>query len=185
MLGLIDVVVKGVCPLIMNQLSPESYGQDTPKKSKKGSDHTSPEAREKEFNLAMYKNSKGKLYQPAEHFEKSLEIAGNQFKFTGRQTYGKLICAGIVIEPNEIIHKNQKVERLLKFVRIPPKTGAKVLKCRAILPTWELEFKINVINDSINFDTLGQVLEYAGSYVGVGDWRPKYGRFEVTKFKKS
>jgi len=31
--------------------------------------------------------------------------------------------------------------------------------------------------------TLRQILEKAGNFIGVGDFRPKFGRFEVVEFE--
>ena len=187
MLGKIVVGIKGVCPLLMNQLTPENYEASKKGKGKKGSkqDTSSPEHKQKEFEQAQYRTEAGQLCQPAEHLEKCLEIAGGSFKFEGQKKYGKVLCGGIIIDPEQIVHKIQTVVPMEKFVRIPPRTGAKVLKTRAKLPEWELEFVITVINESINFDVLKDIVTYAGTYVGIGDWRPKYGRFEVVKFEKA
>lgn len=189
MLGKIAVTIKGVSPQLMNQLTLEAY--EASKKGGKGTrgtkgDTTSPEHKQKEFENAQYRTSDKKhlLYTPSEHLEKCLEVAGSSFKFEGKKMYGKILCGGIIIEQEQIIHKIQQVEPFGKFVRIPPKTGPKVYKYRAKLPKWELDFIINVLNDGINFDALKDILTYGGSYVGIGDWRPKYGRFEVIKFEK-
>jgi hypothetical protein len=29
-----------------------------------------------------------------------------------------------------------------------------------------------------------EILDYAGRFVGIGDYRPKYGRFQVTQWNK-
>ena len=176
MLGVIKVKVKGVCPLVAN--NPDSMNKLP---SGKKVDRASKEYKELSFQCAMYKNKKG-IYQPAEHFERAMELAGNQFKFQSRMTYGKILKGGVIVEPNQIPHpKKNKPEHFDKWVVIGK---ARVMKTRAIFEKWELEFNIRVFNDAINFDSLKEILVYAGCYVGVGDWRPKYGRFEVIKFEK-
>lgn len=178
MLGKIDVTVRNLCPLIQNRDNGERE-----KKPKK--DYGSQEEKKREFKEAQYRDKKGRLYQPAEHFEKSFEIAARQFKFKGNQSYSKILEGGISVEPEEILHKKRnKPIPFEKYVKIPPKKGARVPKTRAMIKNWELDLTINVFNDSINFKVLKDIVIYAGAYIGIGDWRPKYGRFEVIKFKE-
>ena len=32
-------------------------------------------------------------------------------------------------------------------------------------------------------DVLKEIIIYAGKFIGIGDWRPHFGRFEVVEFK--
>jgi hypothetical protein len=50
---------------------------------------------------------------------------------------------------------------------------------------WALEFQI-INNDPtiIHQDTLKKILEDAGKYYGLGDFRPEFGTFKVEKFEK-
>lgn len=177
MLGKIEVGLRSVCPMIHN--NPDNQAVVT-----KQTDTESEQWIEKEFRGALYKNGKG-IYQSAEHFERCLELAGSRFKFQGKLTYSSILKGGIIVEPNQIlIPKKFKPIPFRKWVRIPPRTGARVKKTRALFEKWELAFFIRVFNDAINFEELKRILIYAGAYVGVADWRPKYGRFEVTKFKE-
>jgi len=49
---------------------------------------------------------------------------------------------------------------------------------------WEAKFKILILDeDRLPQKALGEILEYAGKFVGIGDWRPHFGRFEVIEFK--
>jgi hypothetical protein len=176
MLGKINVTIKGVCPLLMSRDS----GDRT-----KIKDPSSTENKTKEFDLSQYKDKKGKLVLWAEHLEKCLEVTGQSVKFKGMQRYGKIICGGLFIEPQEIPLKIKGgVEPFEKFVRIPPRTGARVLKTRAKISNWEATFTVNVVNDDINADALKDIITKAGIHTGLLSWRPKYGRFEVTKFIK-
>jgi hypothetical protein len=69
---------------------------------------------------------------------------------------------------------------LRKPVRIPPRTGARIMKVRPIIPTgWELQFEIDYDEEQLPKDDLITAMEDAGSLVGIGDWRPKFGRFKV------
>jgi hypothetical protein len=183
MLGKIDVVIRGVGDIIMSR----DTGDRTRIK-----DQGSKENKKKEFEEAQYRDSKGRLILWAEHLEKCFEMAGNQVAFKGKAKYGKIICGGIFVEPQEIPFKVGTFKGkkwgvpvpFEKFVRIPPKTGARVLKTRAKIDNWEVSFTLNVVNDEINFDALKEIVTKAGIHNGLLSWRPKHGRFEVIRFEK-
>ena len=56
------------------------------------------------------------------------------------------------------------------------------MKGRARMDEWELKFQIICIDLRANAKDIQDILSYAGSYVGIGDYRPRYGRFEVVSF---
>lgn len=66
--------------------------------------------------------------------------------------------------------------RLRKPVRV---RMARVMRTRPRFPKWELKPVLVFDNTVINREDLLRVTETAGAYIGMGDWRPMYGRFEV------
>ncbi len=49
---------------------------------------------------------------------------------------------------------------------------------------WEAEFRLLVnLPEYVDPATLNEVVQTAGRLIGVGDYRPTYGRFNVTKFE--
>lgn len=68
--------------------------------------------------------------------------------------------------------------RLSGPCKIPPRTGSLVWKCRCMIPTgWQLTFSLEFDEDIIAVNSLTEALEIAGRLVGLGGWRPKFGRF--------
>jgi len=60
----------------------------------------------------------------------------------------------------------------------PPKTGGACLIKRPAFKTgWIAAFDLMVMDDRINAEQIRTSLEEAGIYVGIGSWRPEYGRF--------
>lgn len=63
----------------------------------------------------------------------------------------------------------------------PARVGqARVMRTRPIFKAWALSFELEV--DTAVVKSLGLVeeaLKVGGMYVGLGDWRPRYGRFMV------
>jgi hypothetical protein len=53
-----------------------------------------------------------------------------------------------------------------------------------MFPTgWETSFDVTFDPETLNQAQVIQFVATAGAKVGVGDWRPKYGRFEVISAK--
>jgi hypothetical protein len=61
--------------------------------------------------------------------------------------------------------------------------GSAVMRTRPIFKSWQCSFKVMVIEDSEvesrNDSHVRGFIEKAGKAIGLGDWRPKYGRFEI------
>ncbi len=65
--------------------------------------------------------------------------------------------------------------------KIPPKTGALIWKCRCMIPTgWKISFTIEYDEDIFAEKSLKDAIDLAGRLVGIGGWRPKFGRFLVS-----
>lgn len=57
---------------------------------------------------------------------------------------------------------------------------AKVMRCRPIFKKWAATFTVIFDEASIDKRDIDLCLQSAGSMVGLGDYRPRFGRFEVT-----
>lgn len=58
--------------------------------------------------------------------------------------------------------------------------GRKVMRARPLVPAgWQSEHTFDLLDDVLDARELAPILERAGRLVGVGDWRPTYGRFDV------
>jgi len=71
--------------------------------------------------------------------------------------------------------------------RAPINGRSKHIRVRPRFDSWSLEFTITVWDDGITEHVLRNILEYAGNYRGLCDWRPgsptpgPYGMFKVTE----
>jgi len=64
--------------------------------------------------------------------------------------------------------------------RTPAKIGqSKVMRTRPIFHEWEIEFEINFDDEMLDEERLLEWAKAAGAQVGLGDWRPRHGRFLV------
>lgn len=86
------------------------------------------------------------------------------------------------LKPGESLDKiyDRKEFSLRKPVRIPPRTGARLMKVRPMIPSgWELNFEVEFDQNQLSKDNLVEAMREAGRKIGLGDWRPRFGRFIV------
>ena len=55
----------------------------------------------------------------------------------------------------------------------------RVMRTRPIFRQWEVPIELTVDTDEIETRDIIQGFEDAGRYVGLCDWRPRHGRFDV------
>jgi hypothetical protein len=179
-----EVGIKGVAPILQAR-HPSPIEEKKMLERKSGPRAKTKDLTDKEaFDIHAYRDSKKRFVQPAEMVEAAMVKAAVNFKMEGKKTFKDIIKSGIFITPINLVHKNQKFEEYALWGR-NAHTGGAVWVVRPRCDAWELEFEINLLQDErISPEVLKDILIYAGSYVGIGAWRPKFGRFEVTKFKE-
>lgn len=174
----IEVEIEGTAPgLLMHRFPQANYG-GAPSPNP-GPEHT-PEG---DAEGAAYRDNEGHLCQPSEHiFQSMVKVASDfQIKGRGKKTYKDLVKGGLLLSPDLLQHES---DTYLIDSRPVVIQRARIVRHRPLLPSWRLAFTIQVIDDGIPFDVLNQILVRAGQLVGIGDYRPRYGRFVVSKFKQ-
>jgi len=56
---------------------------------------------------------------------------------------------------------------------------SRVMRTRPIFQDWALEFTVHYMPDVLNKEDITGFMNVAGKYIGLSDWRPKYGRFII------
>jgi len=196
-----NVQIKGVAPILM-QRYPLDEALAQVKKT-----------RTRAFDIADYKGclyltDKGEVYQPSVHIEQAMLKASSSFKIPGknRVTWKGWINSNVLIQPDEILHgltvedfeatkdiesRSYRGGLLLEnggraglFISRVVIQRSAVPKVRPIILEWELEFTLNTLSDECNKSILEEILVKAGIEKGIGDWRPKFGRFSVEEFRE-
>lgn len=167
----INVTIRGTAPLLMHRFGGE------PKKMKRSKTEYDPK---EEAESSLYTDEKGKLVQLATHLEACMIKSAVQFKMQGKKTSKDAVKAGVFVKPEMIPHKIQEWEIFTVPVVIQ---RSRILRSRARLNKWELNFAMKVIDERLTPNIVKEILVNAGKFVGIGDWRPRYGRFEVIKFE--
>lgn len=175
-----EVEIKGVSPYLMHRFGEEEADKSSQIKSGK-KDYKS------EAIKALYKSPEGEIYVPNTQLHMCLVEAGKEQRIPGggKKTYSKLYGAFLIIDPFSIPMLNQNYEIDERPVVVQ---RARVIRYRPIFKEWGLKFVITVMEDNIPEEALKEGLDRAGSYVGIGDFRPQkkgpFGRFIVTSFKE-
>lgn len=174
----VEVEITGIAPLLQHRFAMEDNGVNASKSKKKVYDP------KEEADKCLYKNSKGEIYQPAEHIFQSMVRAAVDFKFEKKRTYKDVIISGILVEPEEIpllFEGQYEIDARGAVIQ-----RARVVRWRPRFNKWKLKFSINILDDNnIAIPTLKEILERAGTTKGIGDYRPRFGRFMVTAFKEA
>lgn len=127
-------------------------------------------------------------YMPADHLRGSLINAGGMVKSkvgNARKSMKNIVAASFMV-PNDI--------RIDKWDGIDKRSAVnKHIKARimVIRPKWnglKVSFDLLVNNDTITRETILEIVQDAGQYIGVGSYRPEhngmFGQFEVLEFKE-
>ena len=176
----VAVTIKGVTPLLMHRFP--MAGADDTSKSRTGVPDWKAEA-----EVALYRDEKGIIYQPASHIEGALKQASKTLKVPGKRgaTYSKLVGSALSVVPDAIPHKIQDWHTDARPVVIQ---RARIIRYRPVFDKWELAFEILIADDQLPAEVVKQAIDHAGQYVGIGDFRPgkggKFGKFIVTEFKE-
>ena len=172
----IRVVIEGIAPLLMNR-----FPADSPETAARATRKTGTKDYRAKAEEAAYRNVEGKLYQPADHIIGALVKAAVNFQIPGKgkKTYKDLFRSSVFVHPDEIEHQIQDYEIDARPVVIQK---SRVMRYRPKLTKWRLEFTLEIQDPDIADSVVKDIMEYAGRRVGIGDYRPRFGRFMVTEF---
>ena len=173
-----NVQIKGTRPLLMHSCASmleESRNKTT--RSKEYDPKTDAEN-------ALYKDAEGNIVIPSFCVLSCLRESAKNFQVPGKgkKTYKAFIFAGVQIEPIDIpLISDDSYEVDLKPVVVQ---RSRIVRARPRFDTWALAFRIEIVDPIITPQILKQIIEDAGRYNGLLDFRPLYGLFKLTSFEK-
>ena len=188
-LEIIKFEIKGAAPLILKNGQTADPGNKWAKAIKKVSgkrnktDDDYAELSHLEWLGALYLDEKGRICIPANNLLGCVLKGGKQFKL------GPKINAG-VFEREEFTELRydgpndpEKLFKNKRFVdsRLVVVQRARIVRTRPIFREWGLTVALNVNTDVIDVADVEQSVVRAGEVIGMGDYRPRYGRFEVER----
>jgi hypothetical protein len=177
----INVEISGITPLLMNRFVEE----DLMNNQKRDKSLTPRQQAEK----SAYKLEDGSLFIPMENIFSCIIVAGKYHK-DGKNKIttmkSSLVPAYVSIEEKYCPLNTKDFEVDSRSVVIPA-TGGRVMKHRPRLDKWGLKFTLEVDNKGFSERLVRDLVDDAGTKVGLGDFRPdrkgSFGKFKVTEWK--
>lgn len=186
MLKKLNVTIEGVCPLMMHSgrlADPlnayvKRLKEVSSKRKKTDEDHQA--MARIEWEASLYTNDAGAAILPAELLEATIRDGAKKSKL------GKQFQSAVFVEEDALLdHGGPKDVRGLfdddryRDTRMVRVQSARVMRTRPIFRKWKAKVGITYNPTLVNEESVRQALSDAGQQCGIGDFRPRFGRFEV------
>jgi len=129
-----------------------------------------------------------KTHLPSVYIKNCIVEAGKQFKIIGKgkSTYSKIVASTVDISPF-MIEMDVKDFDIFRISAVNPMTKGRMMTERPKYDKWKASFQIILNDPAVPISVMNEILDHAGKYVGIGDWRPEkkgmFGKFMVIEFK--
>lgn len=171
----LSVTIEGVAPFLFHRWNPESVEEKS--RAAKGS----KAKKEDDIESYVLRDAKGGLAIPGEYFRQSIIYAAKfqQDPRSPRKSAMDLFKAGVVLL-TEAASVGKDTWDYLDKRRVQIQRNGVNRTRPALLKGWTATFELEVIlAEYIARDLLLKTINDAGRLIGVGDFRPTYGRFQI------
>jgi hypothetical protein len=138
-----------------------------------------------EFEGSLYLDSKKRVVLPSMVLEAHICEAARKSKA------GKTALAGLFVDGDAVLEYAggpltlkalvaSKDHRLVAGVRVQQ---SRVMRTRPLFTNWSATFEVSLLSTAANSEELRRWLDDGGAMVGLCDYRPRHGRYEVRKFE--
>lgn len=174
----IEVTIEGVAPILFHRWNCESV--ESKSKAKKGS----AEKKSDDTESYVYRNDKNEVCIPGEYLRSAIVGAAKfqQDPRSPRKSAADLFKAAIV-SLTPLASLGAKDWDYLDKRRVMIQRNA-ITRCRpAMREGWKAKFVLMVnLPEYIDPQLLNTTIQQAGKLIGLADFRPSFGRFNVVKF---
>jgi hypothetical protein len=173
------MTIEGTCPLLFHRWSNEAVA------AKAAAAKNSKAKKSDNIESYVYRNEDGELCLPGSYLIGAIVEAAKyrQDPRSPRKAARDLYRASVV-SLTEFASLGVKDWDYLDQRRVLVMRSAITRVRPAMLAGWRAEFEISVLQpDYVSHADLLDVATNAGRFVGVGDFRPTYGRFSIPKFE--
>lgn len=143
--------------------------------------------KEEQAEHSTYRDEKEKLFVPGTNVRSCFINAAKFTKGKGRASLKTDAAACLMVTP-EYVYLNQDEYVIDSRRVVVPATKGGIIRHRPMFEKWELEFNIEYDQSLISAKQLREIVDNAGTRVGLLDFRPQrsgsFGRFIVTSWKK-
>lgn len=192
----LNLKITGIRPLVMHNglladpTNPFTIAMKkiTSKGSKKMTEADHKERDRVEWLGGLYWSEDIGLHIPSDNIERCV-LEGAKKSRLGKDAQAAVFCTEpeVPIEHDAITKQTKEQLYADKAGRFILRRGVRVqlsriIRIRPLIPTgWTAKFTLEFDESIINESNLLQAVVDAGALVGLGDWRPKFGRFTVEK----
>ena len=181
---------KAICSL--RSMSP--YSQSKYIQEKKTRDETHADFEKRSWQQRCHWDDSGRVYIPPMSFKNCLSEAAKyksiQIPGKGKSTYTKHFEAGVlVVDPLVLDVTKDTLQSEWLHVPSDGRRGGttRVEKCFPLIPQWSGAVEFLILDEIITPEVFEEHLTDAGSFIGIGRFRPRnngfYGRFKVEGIK--
>ena len=179
-----DITLTSTIPYLQNRFRIEEHSLKTT--IQKGQKVYVPED---EAEKALYRDpDSGNVYLPSDQILMATVKAGAAFKIKGNKTFKSVLPSIMVVEPDRIPLLDEDGVVLDTWQEIDSRAvvvqRARVVRHRPKFNSWTAKFKVHILDTSdLTAHGLKEIMENAGRFCGLGDYRPRFGRFYISSFK--
>lgn len=174
----VQVELEGVCPILFHRWNCESV--ESKSKAKKGS----AEKKNDDVESYVYRNEKGEISLPGEYLRGAC-IGASKFMQdprSPRKSAADLFKAALV-SLTPLASLGSKDWDYLDRRRVTIQRNAITRSRPAMKEGWKAQFVLQVqLPEYVDQAMLNTIIQQAGRLIGLGDFRPSFGRFVVTSF---
>lgn len=178
--------IQGVAPILLHNVQmadplseiSKLIKEVSSKRKKTEADHA--ELARLEWYGGLYLDKDKHIVIPGENIESMLVAAAKKNKL------GSQFKAAIYSDGNwPLIYDGPKdIDKLWDCGKFINKTSvkiqqARIIRTRPMFSNWQLKFSVHYLSDTIDVKQLNEAVVIAGRIIGLCDWRPRFGRFEV------
>lgn len=174
-----EVTIVGTAPILFHRYSVEA--QEEKSAAAKGSNTKKTD----ETETYLYRNENNEICIPGEYLRQSIVRAGKykQDPRNSRQSCMELFKSGLIML-DELSSTGHDDPDYYDKRRVVVQRSAIPRTRPALQSGWTATFRILVqVPEYINPAMLNEMIQNAGRLVGIGDFRPTYGRFQVSSFQ--
>ena len=173
----IAVQIKGVAPLLQHKMDVNTEAQLVSKTKKNAGQSRGDDPKDFLYTVGDV------IVQPGEHIVQAIikQLGSYKIQGRGKKSYKEMGIGVLDIVPEFIPHNIQEWVPDSRTVVIKATKG-RVVRIRPRFNDWSLDFTIVVNSNDLPIEVVKGALDDAGREGGIGDYRPRFGRFIVTKF---
>lgn len=175
----VKVALEGTAPLLFHRWNVEGVAEKA--KAAKGSKAKKSD----DVESYVYRNERKEICVPGEYFRQAIIHAAKyrQDPRSPRKSAMDLFRAGVV-NLTDLATLGKKEWDYLDQRRVVVQRNGVTRVRPAFLAGWSATFELQILlPEYISRELLGGVIGDAGRLVGLGDFRPTYGRFQVVEFR--